>query len=822
MTWIWTGGEPNPANIFTWFRRVVDLSAGPEVAELRFAADSTAKLWVNGVLVRRKVTRFHEPEVRADVVSVARHLRPGRNVVVALHHNWGDIVTFQRTGNSHAGLYLDGSWITTDESWRWLHAAEFEAHTEQFKGLAGGAPRIRYPVRWNATLGEDPAAFHASDYDDAHWAPAVAVTDRPWPEHLLDVETPAQRESRQEALSVLAAGRVGVAVEPDPQATDAAANLIRRKPYAIVGLAGETHYVTVDLQRPVHGYPFLEIETDVEAAAFVGYGELAVSPHSGRDLVTVDGAIDVDGVVADRYADILWPAQGRRSYEFPDERTARWLTVQVTFSSAGSFTLHGLGLVKSQYPIEVRGTFECGDERIDQIVKLALVHAEITMSDAYVDTPGREDGQWVEDARPRAALGARWFGDHLLRRLMIRTLSEGQRADGNLHPFFPSNFPYGPAQWDWSLQWVGMIADEYRWSADATFLAKYFPAIERLWEAVTPDIGADGVWRTSHVFGDIRNSAPLADGDSSGIVTPWVIDRLRDSVDLARVLGRHDAADEWSRLADRVAVAFRENHLTSDNSLGVRLVADSIDAAGLPSGFSQAGQIIPLYDGLLTPDEAEAVIEAAFPGPDGSPPPSLARWNNPTWSYRVLRALSEHGFHERALAHLLERYEPFLPGHPDNEVDLALQGPYGGPLPEYWVSRRDLNLAAGELNDRQPIDPTGSHGWGAMPLLWLHEYLLGVTIPTPGGGELAIRPVSAGLPFVTGTTVTPLGPVYVHFEPSQPRLVVEIPAGASARLALPSEFAGTRVVARVDVADTGDSIRLTEGRWEFTSRGAKW
>jgi hypothetical protein len=109
-----------------------------------------------------------------------------------------------------------------------------------------------------------------------------------------------------------------------------------------------------------------------------------------------------------------------------------------------------------------------------------------------------------------------------------------------------------------------------------------------------------------------------------------------------------------------------------------------------------------------------------------------------------------------------------------------------------------------------------------MPLLWLHEYLLGVTIPTPGGGELAIRPVSAGLPFVTGTTVTPLGPVYVHFEPSQPRLVVEIPAGASARLALPSEFAGTRVVARVDVADTGDSIRLTEGRWEFTSRGAKW
>lgn len=827
MTWIWTGGERNPANHFTWFRRVVDLADAPEVAELRFAADSTAQLWVNGAIVRRKVTRFHEPAVRAEVVPIARQLRPGRNVVVVLHHSWGDIVTFQRTGGSHAGLYLQSSWVETDEEWRWLHAAEFEAHTDQFRGLAGGAPRIRYPVRWNAAFGEDPARFHDPDYDDAQWGAVVPVNDGPWPDHPLDVETPGQRESRQVALSVLAAGQIGAGagVVPDPIATDAAADLIRRKPSTITGLGGETHYVTVDLQRPVHGYPFIELELEQRGDAlptvFLGYGELAVSPYSGRDLVTTDGGIDVGGVVAECYGDTLWPARGRRCYEFPDERTARWLTVQVTFSTAGSITLHGLGIIKSQYPIEPRGTFQCGDERVDQIVKLAFIHAEITMSDAYVDTPGREDGQWIEDARPRAILASRWFGDLRLRRLMIRSLAEGQRADGNLHPFFPSNYPYGPSQWDWSLQWIGMIVDDYRWTGDTAFLSGHFPAIELMLTAVSRDVGADGVWRSAHVFGDIRNSAALGDGGSSGIVTPWLIDRLGDSAELARALGRNDLADAWSTLAGRVAAAFRVTHLTAKNRWGVPLVADSLDADGVASGFSQAGQIVPLYDGLLTRDEALAVIDTAFPAPDASPPPHLARWNNPTWSYRVLRGLSEHGFQERALAHLLERYGPSLPGHPDNPVGFALQGPYGGPLPEYWISRRDLGLAHGELNDRQPIDPTGSHGWGAMPLLWLHEYLLGVTILTPGGAELAVRPASAGLPYVVGTTITPFGPVFVQFEPSEPRLVVEIPAGAIARLTLPREFAGARVIADVDVSGSGEAT-LSKGRWEFTSRGPSW
>lgn len=230
-------------------------------------------------------------------------------------------------------------------------------------------------------------------------------------------------------------------------------------------------------------------------------------------------------------------------------------------------------------------------------------------------------------------------------------------------------------------------------------------------------------------------------------------------------------------------------------------VGDRLDPedASIERGYSQAGQTIAVYAGLLSPEEARADLDYAFPDPDGSPPAGVTRWNNPTYGYRVLRALAEAGFAERAVRHLIERYSPYLPGHPRNPVPLELQGPYGGPLPEYWVSREDLGLPPGRKNTAHPGDETGSHGWGAVPLIWLHDTLLGVRITEPGGGRIRVAPNAAGLPYVAGHTVTPKGRVWVLWDPRAWKIEVGIPAAVRAELVLPPECAGKRVaVARAD------------------------
>ncbi|MGE5647114.1 MAG: alpha-L-rhamnosidase C-terminal domain-containing protein [Acidobacteriota bacterium] len=797
--WIWNGtDEPAPKNRFTYFRKVIDLPAKPAGGTLLFAADSNARLWVNGRLLRRKVSRFHEDRITAETVDAGPALRAGRNVIVVLHHNWGPITTFQRSANRHAGLYIAGAWLRTDASWRVLRAPEFAVHDEQILGMnPPGVARIRYPV---VVDGGKMLDVHAPDFDDSAWARAAVVTDGPWgAAPPAPVEIPPQREYAVAAPSVLASGTLERAqpLSDDPLSIARGIRTAKchpqprapRLPVTFTGAAGESRYITFDLERPVHGYPFLEIASAPAGVKLdLGYGEVAYPQRSGARPVTPDGWIDPEAVAGAGYADRYITRSGAQRIELPDERTARWLTVHIHFPAAGSVTLTSAGLVSSQYPATRAGSFSCGDARIDQIVNLCLIHAEVTMVDGFVDTPGREDGLWIEDARVRGLIAARWYGDERLRQFVLRLHAESARPDGTFHPFPPSNYPAGAAPYDWAVQWTAMLYDDYIWTGETVRIAKYWDALRRFWDNALAHTDDNGIWRADAVLADINVGARVASPrESSGVVTPFLIERLRWSAEMAEASGHADDAARWRSAADRMAAAFRKFHLVAAAGAAPLHADDRLapEDPAAPRGFSQAAQVNAALAGLIEPAEARAALDYAFAAPDGAPPAGVARWNNPTFSYRSLRALTESGLAERAVAHFIDRYAPYLPGNPRNRAARELQGPWGGPLPEYWISREDLALKDGEPNPAQPVDETGSHGWGAAPLLWLHDTLLGVRILTSGGTRLRIAPQSAGLPYVAGHTLTPKGAVWVHWDPARRRLETSIPPGVEAELVLP-------------------------------------
>jgi len=813
--WIWSSADnPSPKNRFTYFRNVVSLDAIPVNAELRMAADTNARLWINGHILRRKVARYHEAHITAEVINAAPYLRVGKNVVVVLHHNWGDIITFQRTGNKHAGLYIHSNWVKSDASWRCITAPQMVPHEKQILGR-NNHPRIRYPQIIDARK-ELPGNIHEPDFDDRDWQQVTLVKNGPWLTTPRDVETPGQQEYPVHPMSVLAAGNferqqplsddplsiaTGIRLgqfSPNPQITKQASNLIKGRPTTLTGRAGESQYITVDFGRPIHGYPFLAIADATEGTRIdLGYGELYRSQYDGRIMVQESGWIDPEGVVGKGYSDRCITRAGRNSFEIPDERTARWMTVVVHFQQDGSITFNDASIVRSQYPLKFMGSFACGNDRIEQIVKLCLIHAEITMTDAYVDTPGREDGQWIEDARPRALLAARWFGDVQLRRLMIRTLAQGQGNDGHLHPFAPSNFDGAyPATYDWSVQWVAMIYDDYMWTGKTDLIREYWPNLCKYWDRALSHMREDGLWQARHVLADIRVGVRChTDEQSSGIVTPGMIERLHWSAEMADAIDEKTQAEHWRSAADKMAEAFRQYHIVPAAGGIPAHVADRYDTSNPNNerGYSQAGQTVAITTGLLTREQAIADLNYALPEPDGSPPPGVTRWNNPSFAYRVLRTLSETGLTHRAVAHLLERFSQYLPGHPNNPTPLKLQGPYGGPVPEYWISREDWGLTPGQINTAQPEDDTGSHSWGAVPLLWLHDTLLGVQITSANGRKIRIAPDDGGLPYVEGYTLTPQGLVWVHWNPQQMKLEVTLPDHVLAEVILPPACRGKRV-----------------------------
>ncbi len=809
------GSPEGRANRFAWFRRVVYLDEVPADAWLRIAADSTARWWVNGTIISRQSTRYHRHAATCDQADVAGILRPGANVVVALLHHWGPITCFQRSAGGLAGLWADAPWFTHG-TWRVQPARAFRAHTKQILGTPDLTPRIRFPqiVEAAALPG---AAIHTPDWNDQGWEDAVPLTEIPWPAVPAVVEGPLRHDVVIRAGAVVAAGLLhrrlpldedpaligpGITTStcvPDADMTQAAVALLAGQPWTISADRGESRFVTLDFQRILHGYPRLRIAGSPAAARIdLGYGELWQSQRTGRVVIDASGWLDAGAVVGARLGDrIIIDGRIETSgceIELPDERTARWLTVHIHFREAGTITIQGVDWISSQHPCVIRGSCEiadvtgAADPTIAQIIDLCLDHAAVTMTDVLVDTPGREDGQWLEDATPRAELQARWTGDTSLRQRFLRLVAESQNAEGIFHLFPPASFAANWNLWDWQMQWGQMLWEEWRWSGDPVMVRRYWPTLQRAVTAVLVPLGADGLWRSDRIFADIRNSTPVPPGGVSGIVMPWLIARLPRWAELAEVVGHDSIGAQWRKAAAHMQQAFTR-HLVVPNPHNHQnrcpyLIADTLDAQGQPlPGFGQAAHTEALAEGLVEPGLARKMLEFVFSAPCGSPPADIRRWNNPTTSERALRALSVHGLGARALAHLGERYAQYLPGNPANLTPLDFQGPRGGPLPEYWISRRDLGLAEGILNPAQPDDETGSHGWGAVPLLWLHERVLGVRWQRPGGSEVIIAPDRCGRPAIRGRTCTPRGEIAVAATARD--LHIDLPPGVSATVAVP-------------------------------------
>ena len=805
-TWIAPPGKVGcPVNQWTYLRKIVTLHRLPADATLHMAADSNARMWINGHIVRRKVTRFFEANIATETIDARPWLHHGANTVVVLHHSWGPIVTFQRNGCTQVGVYVASSWVHTDGSWRTRRAEELAPNDKQITGMPPGRGdhRIRF-AQFIDGMRLPPAAMFQSRFNDAGWATAKVVKNGPWPAQPSPTGTPGQKEKPVRPVLLLAQGRSNephvrgakpVAIEEGilnaklspagPQAVPMPRSLVVR------GDQGETRYVTVDFGRPVHGFPFLTGTSQGTAPVIdFAYGELTRSPWTGEPLLREDGWLNPENIVGQGYIDrYTAPTNTRQHMELVDERTARWWTLHMYFPKAGEYHIEDMGFTSSQYPVTVKGSFVTDDPRLQQVVRLSLEHAIVSMSDTYVDTPGREDGQWLEDARLRAELAAEWFGDVRLRQLFLRLVAESQHPDGTFHPFPPSNYPLA-ANADWAVEWVGALYDDYLWTGDTLRVTGYWPQVRAFWAHILGSVSPTGMWMDAKVFADIRIGVHPRPGQSSGIVTAQLIDRLELSIAMAKATGNMDDATRWNSIHDEMLRAFQRDQLVAAAHgvpLHVNDVADPADGKA-QRGYSQAAQAMAVSAGLLSTAEARADIDYAFASPDGSPPAGVARWNNPTYLFRALDALSSVGLSERALAHLLERFSPYLPGDPKNQTPRVLQGAFGGPLPEYWISREDLHLPPGVNASTQPRDATGSHGWNAVGLVWLHRRMLGVTIATPGGAILAIRPDPAGLARMEGTTMTPHGAVTVAWKAHPAVLNVSLPEGVRVQVTLPTEL----------------------------------
>lgn len=774
LPFIWRSGTvPAAPNTWTYFRRSFEWD-GKSPATIIFAADPTARLFINGRVALARVMRFVSPNITCESVDISNYLKAGKNVAVVLHHWWG-VPTFQRSRGGSPGFAIQSSLLKTDANWLWRNADEFLAHRHQTIG--GNAQRIRFPVIMDARLSE--VALHDPGYDDPRWSKAVSVRSTSW-KHPVLKETPALIREEFHPVKVEAVGTVtppSLKNAPHPQApvswlakhskyrTDISRatqlhGFIRQQAPAACLLPGSDGYVTLDFGKPLHGYLRIEI-LNAPAGVILDftYGEIRQDLCSGKPVLLKDGSFDPELIVGTPFGDRITLRKGAQIIEIPEERTWRWLMITWRNASA-PVVMKSATSQSSQHPVPQLGTFHSSQRDIPKLVELCLDHTKVTMSDTYVDTPGREDGQWLEDIQHRAQLAAQWFGDRTLRQVTLRHTVEQQAASGRFRVFPPEDYAeQGLQTLDWGIVWIGILYDDWMWTGETMRIRKYFPNLSRFLEVAHSQTNYDGLLVDRTCMTDIRCAlrANLDAGEIESIPNAWYYGFLRQAAELARAIGKSSESKIWESRAAIVRKCF--GRFVAKGPGAKRLVGEVWSPQDGVKGFGQAATVSAVFHNLLAGGMSREVLDSAFSTKDGAPPKGGRRWNNPTYAYRALRALCDHGRGAKAGRHFLERYRPYLPD---------------GPLPEYFIP-----------GEGQPHDPTGSHGWAAVPLVWLHDTVLGVRLLQPGGKKVSWSPVNIGWSKVSGITMTPLGPCEVQIDWNQNRFSIKLPSGCVAEIRLP-------------------------------------
>lgn len=788
-SFIWRNSDWPEANTRTYFKNIFRWQPG-QATSIKFAADPTASLWINGTLVIDRTLRFVSPYIPVETLDVASVLEPGANVVVILHHWWG-VSTFQRTAGGHPGIAFAWGQRWIDAGWFWCDAKEYEAHPFQTIGHDGAA-RIRFPVLIDMMCAGDD--LHAMSMDPESWCPAQPVVAPAWSDPVCKETPPLKSElvlpkrvvsyGKLEFLpeySKLPVHEVGKRIKATrhlPQVNTVSGWFIAKLTQEMGALAEQQSdrlqleagegYVCLDFGEPVHGYLVIDVEYAPAGAVLeFGYCELMISPADGRRILNADGSFDPEFTVGTPAGDRIVLRDGQQQVLIHDERTWRWLLLQWS-NAPKEIRLKSIHCRSSQHPVVEHGSFQIHREALskslESLVRQCLVHARITMSDTYVDTTGREDAQWLEDTQYRARLAATWFGDESLRQVTIRHAVEQQDPHSGLFRVFaPEDYgEHGSQFLDWGMAWVGMLHDDWQWTGSTERICRYFPALELFLKGLEQWIGTDGLLTGENCLCDLRTSdrACYGAGGVESIPNACYYGTLLSAAAMAGAVGVIDRAQQWERKAQNIKKHF-SRFLTRMNACGSPTVAETWNPKWGAGGFGQAAVVSAAFYGLLDAPVQRAALATAFTAPLGLPPAGMKAWNTPTYIYRLLRVLCESGLGILARDHLFHVYAPYLPD---------------GPLPEYF-----------QMGNGQPVDPTGSHGWASVPLAWMHDTVLGVSYRHATGtnpGAIVVRPLYAGWKQVHGEVVTPAGIVKVRVDWE----TMNICATTSANVLIETEF----------------------------------
>jgi alpha-L-rhamnosidase len=726
-----TGAPPFDYGVYH-FRRTFELKERPATFPVHVTADNRYQLFANGERVSWGPARGDLFHWRYETVDLAPHLRAGRNVLAAVVWNFG-IHAPQAQATYQTGFLLqvageEEKALSTDRNWKAVRNEAYapvpivpaEIHYQYY--VAGPGDRVdasAYPWGW-----EQP------DFDDSKWEAAQQgpvgsardAIDAPSRWMLVPRSIPAMEEQPTRFARVRRSSGVTL---PDAFPRTAAPLVVAARSKASV-LLDQDHLTTA--------YPELTVSGGRGATITLRYAEALLEPggkrKGNRDDVEgkeLRGARDVfvaDGGAHRRFRPLWW-------------RTYRYVQLDVE-TGDDPVTVEDLAAVSTSYPFTARARLDTGTPEVDRILEVGWRTARLCAHESYMDCPYYEQLQYAGDTRIQALVSLYMTGDGRLVRNAIAQLDDSRTSEGLTQSRAPTRLQqYIPP---FSLWWVGMVHDYWRYQDDPVFVRRMLPGVRSVLAFFTDRQTANGSLGPLPWWNFVdwarawpRGVPPALDGASAPLDLQLLL-AYGYAADLEQDIGSPARASELRAAASRLRAAIQARYW--DPARG--LFADT----PARTQFSQHANVLAVLAGVVEGKAARAVMDRVLS--DASLVPCSIYFR-----HYLHAALNRTG--------LGDRY-------------LELLSPWRQMLAEGLTTWAETN----EADVRSDC-----HAWGASPNFELFRTILGIDSAAPGFRRVVVRPFLGHLTRAAGAIPHPRGEVAVSLNVIAGKLEAEVdlPAG---------------------------------------------
>ena len=739
--WI-SSSAPAPHGMSVYhFRKTFSLDQVPEHFVVHVSGDRRYRFFVNGVSLGVGPQRSDSFHWRYETYDLAKHLRPGANVIQAIVWNYIEDAPYA-IASVKTGLLVQGDTpqefvANTDATWKVEYDASSSARPVDRAALhtflvTGPGQQIDGRIRnWDWT---------APDYDDRNWTTA-AVDDRGTPDgvgtdisHWLVPRNIPLPSERAERFSSVRRAR-GV---PAPSADF----LLGKAPAVIPPHTQAT--LLLDQGVETNAFPHLVVSGGRDSSVRLTYAEALFDSAGskgnrneidGKHIVGVEDNFIADGGVHRDFNPLLF-------------RTFRYLQLDIQTADT-PLTVNDIFGIATGYPLIEQGSFQSDDPSLKQIWNVGWRTARLCAYETYTDCPYYEQLQYIGDTRIQALITLYGSGDDRLMRNAIELFDDSRRPIGLTQSRYPTNTPQIIPTF--SLFWVQMVHDFWMHRKDDAFVRARLRGMEDVlsWfeERVDPQTGLLGplpYWN----FVDWADEWNWVDNAHPGGQPPGISEGGSSVVSLQLAWTLQDASEIFASnhqtaLAERyrkLAQSLREAAVTRCWDTARSLMADTPEK----KVFSQHANIFAILSGTIMGDQARDLMRKV------DTDRSLTQCTV-YFDFYKLKALKQAGLGDEYLDHL----------QPWHEM-----------------------IAKGLSTFAEKPDPTRSdcHAWSASPNYDLLATVCGIEPAEPGFASVTIRPHIGKLRDVTGIVPHPQGLIRLSIHHDG--------AASSAEVTLPGTLSG--------------------------------